>query len=401
MTALDLAPWAIAALALLCVVVLLLRPDQTRRQLAELDQGLRREISTATRDGMTAAFEQTHRGNEAMQAVLGAFRTQVADTLEGFGRVQQVTLESVGRTLRDEQERLRAVMGEQLDAMRRTVGDTLQATVDKRMEESFRHVTEQFAAVQTAIGQVQGVAGQIGDLKRLFSNVRARGGWGEAHLEAMLQDCLPEGAYARNVQMREGSGERVEFALRMPNRDAETWLAVDAKFPTEDYDRLLLAAETGSRDDELTARRGLERAIREQASRIAKYIVPPRTVAFALMYLPTDGLFAEVARTPGLIEQVRRDHAVMVMGPSLLPPFLHTIRVGHATMTLERKASEIAAILAGIRGEWSAFGEAIQTIAKRADTLVTGIREVQTRGRAVERKLQGFDALAPAPSREE
>jgi DNA recombination protein RmuC len=186
----------------------------------------------------------------------------------------------------------------------------------------------------------------------------------------------------------------VEFALRVPVAGQDVWLAIDAKFPTEDYDRLLLAAESGSRDDEAAARRALERRIRTEAARIAeKYIAPPHTVPFAVLYLPTDGLFAEVARTPGLIEQVRRGCRVMVMGPSLLPAFLHTVRVGHLTIALERRAGEIGTLLAAVKTEWEKLGGALDALAQRAQTLSRSIDDTRTRSRAVGRKLVGIEAL--------
>jgi DNA recombination protein RmuC len=256
--------------------------------------------------------------------------------------------------------------------------------------------------VQQAIGQVRDVTGQIGNLQRLFSNVKARGGWGEAHVQALLDDVLPPGAYEANLRIGE-EGHVVEFALRMPLRyaDDDTWLAIDAKFPTEDYDRMLLASEAGDRDLETAARKALERRIRDEAKRIAsKYISPPRTVEYALMYLPSEGLYSEVYRIPGLIENLRRTHAVMVMGPSVLPGLLHCIRVGHLTLALERKTGAIGEILSAVKTEWSKLGKALDTMATRAQHLSKGISEAQTRNRGVGRALATVDALDPVRARQ-
>ena len=293
-------------------------------------------------------------------------------------------------------EEIRTGNEAKLEEMRRAVDEQLQSALQKRLDESFQRVTEQFAQVQQAIGQVQSVSGQIGDLKRLFSNVKSRGGWGEAHLQALLDDVLPPGAYECNFRIGQDGGDFVEFALRMPLRGSsdDVWLAIDAKFPTEDYDRLRLASEAGSSDEEAAARRALERRIREEAKRIAaKYIAPPRTVEFAVMYLPSEGLFAEIHRTPGLVETVRRDHHVMIMGPGLLPALLHCIRVGHLTLALEQKAGAIGEILAAVKAEWANLGRALNVMAQRAETLGKGIREAQRRTGIVGKALTTVDAI--------
>ena len=312
--------------------------------------------------------------------------------------------ESFNVKLMEEQERLRKLVGDKLDElrtgnetkldqMRKAVDEQLQTALEKSIGESFTRVAEQFAQVQQAIGQVQAVTTQIGDIKRLFSNVKARGSWGEAQIGQLLDDVLPQGAYQTNLRMGEGA-EVVEFALRMPLKgsgDDPVWLAIDAKFPTEDYDRLVQAAETGDKEAEADARRSLERTIKEQARRISKYVCPPRTVEYAIMYLPTEGLFQAVDRTPGLIETVRRSYSVYVMSPALLPAMLHMIRVGHLTMALERKTGLIGETLGAVKYEWGKLTVAMDTLAKRAKSLTTGIEDTQRRTRAVGRVLKTVD----------
>ncbi len=375
-----------------------------RRALTELDRALRHVVAEGTTNSLAIAFDRVQAGEReqnlvlqrfhaATQASLAAMRTDMADRLRaGFDQFAQA--------LRGEQEQLRSQVDGKLEAiragneakleqMRAAVDEQLQSALEKRVGESFRQVAEQFAQVQQAIGQVQAVALQVGDLKRLFSNVRARGAWGEAQLDAMLEDVLP-GGFDRNVRVREGSAEAVEFALRLPVQDGTLWLAVDCKFPTEDYDRLLLAAEAADRDAEQSARRALERRIREEADRIGrKYIVPPRTADFAIMYLPTEGLFAEVSRAPGLVEQVRRRYHVVVLGPSLLPALLHTIRIGQLTLVLERRSGEIAAMLGAVRAEWGKLNAALDGMADRAEKLSRSIDDTRLRTRQVGKKLGG------------
>ena len=396
----------VTAFVVLLLIWLLAAALGHRRALTELDRGLRQVVGDGQTRSLAAAFDRVQEGGReqglvlqrfgvATQASLTELRTDMADRLRaGF--------DQFAHALRTEQEQLRAQVDAKLEAiragneakleqMRAAVDEQLQSALEKRVGESFRQVAEQFAQVQQAIGQVQTVAAQVGDLKRLFSNVKSRGVWGEAQLGAMLEDVLSQG-YERNFRVREGSAEAVEFALRMPVKhgEATVYLPVDSKFPTEDYDRLLLAAEAADKEAEQAARRALERRIRDEAERISrKYIVPPRTVDFAIMYLPTEGLFSEVNRAPGLIEFVRRDHRVMVLGPNLLPALLHTIRIGQLTMVLERRSTDIATMLSAVKTEWGKLNKSLDGMAERAEKLSRSIDETRVRTRVVGKKLGG------------
>ncbi len=434
--------------------------EMLRRAFIELDQGLRRELAQGSREGLAAAFDKvqaglvaqsdglerfgraqqgvlgtalTHFGaqqgqrldqvdrsvreaNAAMHAAQVAFKQQMGETLDRLIASSAASLEAFSTrlaaldiNLKSEQGQLRALVGTQLEAMRagneakleemrKAVDEKLQSALEKQLKDSFTNLQEQLAAVQQAIGQVQSVAGEVGDLKRLFSNVKSRGGWGEAQLEAMLTDILPVGAFEKNFRVKEGSGEMVEFALRVPGRGGEhAWLPIDSKFPTEDYGRLVAAHEAGLREEEAAARAALAQNIRLEARKIdSKYISVPRTLEFGILYVPSDSLFAEVARVPGLIEAIRRDSHVMVMGPSLLPAFLHTLRVSYVTLALEQKASEIGETLAAVKGEWAKFGEALSAIKKQADTLASGIESTLVRQRAIGRRLTNVDAIDDA-----
>ncbi len=432
----DPIAWLLAGFGLLCLIAaIVLRggrsaPEPVAPQLAELATTLRAELSK----GQADAFDRVMAGNVAMQAVVGAFRSEITDrlgasatdtrgALETFGRAQAGQLEAMGKLLREadarsqigltalgetvanrlraEGEALRTQVGlsltemragneQKLNEMRAAVDEKLQAALEKQVGESFQRVAEQFAAVQQAIGQVQSVASQVGDLKRLFSNVASRGGWGEAQVETMLDEHLQPGGYERRKKLREGSGEMVDFAIRIPSRgDTEMWLPVDSKFPTEAYDRLLTAAETGDRDAEKQARADLERAIRKEAASIfSKYVVPPLTSDFAVLYVPSDSLFAEIARIPGLIQALRNEAKIIVMGPSLLPAFLHAVRVGHLTLSLERRASEIGQTLGAVRAEWKKLSDALDKLGEKAVAVSDGFSGLRTRTKAVGRRLQ-------------
>ncbi len=283
-----------------------------------------------------------------------------------------------------------------LNQMQAAVHEGLHAAVEKQMQSSFQRVIDQFTAVQKAMGDVQAVTAQIGDLRRIFSNVKARGGWGEAQLQALLDDILPPGSYEKNHKLQADSHEAVEFALYMPMRGAERpMLAVDAKFPMEDYERLLLASEAGDAEGERAARRGLETRLRAEARKIAgKYVSPPVTVEFAVMYLPTDGLYAEAARMPGLIEEMGR-HKVLLLGPALLPAMLRTIQLGFVTLALEEKADEIRRILGATRTEMVKMDEVLEKLGKQAGTFGKTIDAARVRTRAMGRVLKGIEAMQP------
>jgi len=284
-----------------------------------------------------------------------------------------------------------------LEAIQKSVNEQLHEAVEKQMTTSFQRVTEQFAQVQKAMGDVQAVTAQIGDLKRLFGNVKTRGGWGETQVRAMLDDILPVGAYETNWKPRANSDDAVEFAVVMPMRgEAKVYLPVDAKFPVEDYERLLLALDGGDAEAERQARRALERRVRDEAKKIAlKYVAPPATVDFAVMYLPTDGLYAEIARIPGLVADLGSASRVLVMGPTLFPALLRTIHLGYLTMTLEQKSAQIGDLLEATKAEMGKMDKVLETLLKQAGAFTNTIETARVRTRAIDRKLRGINAADP------
>ena len=275
------------------------------------------------------------------------------------------------------------------------MNEQLHAAVEKQMGESFNRVIDQFTAVQKAMGDVQAVTAQIGDIKRLFSNVKTRGGWGETQVRAMLDDILPPGAYETNKKVRPDSDDVVEFAVIMPMRgDNRPVLPIDSKFPVEDYERLLAASEAGDIEAERAATRMLERRVRDEARKIAaKYIAPPVTVEFAILYLPTDALYAEVARIPGLVDDIGRECRVLLMGPTLFPALLRTIHLGFVTLALEHKADQIRDLLGATRTEMLKMDEVLERLAKQAGTFSATIDRARMRTRAVGRKLRGVEQV--------
>ena len=342
---------------------------------------------------------------DAERALTTSAEQSRMETQAAFGVLTTALVREQGEARALLESKLRE-MGEQaagsLAAIRAAVEEQLRQAVERQMTTSFQRVADQVAGVQRAMADLQAVAVQVGDLKRLFSNVKSRGGWGEAQLRALLDDHLPEGAYETNRKLREGSDELVEFAIRMPARgEPKPLLAVDAKFPTEDYERLLTAAEDGDIDAERAARRALDTRLRNEARSIAaKYICPPVTVDFAVMYLPTDGLYMEAARSPGLIESCGREHRVLIVGPTLCPGLLRSIQLGHMTLTVEQNAKRIEELLGAVRTEMGKMDKVLERLGKQAGSLAGTIEDARTRTRAVDRKLRGVAALAPDAAQE-
>jgi DNA recombination protein RmuC len=374
------------------------------RAEAETTRSVLRAADTTTAErlaGLRGAFDT---GLEQIRTVLsreqGELRLTVAEgqrkSTEQINLQFETTRAMVEAKLREMREGNEGKLAE----IQKTVNEQLHAAVEKQMNESFNRVIDQFAAVQKAMGDVQAVTAQIGDIKRLFSNVKTRGGWGEAQVRAMLDDILPPGAYETNRKVRPDSDEAVEFVVIMPGRgDARPLLPIDAKFPVEDYERLLAASEAGDADGERLATRRLDRAVREQAKKIAtKYINPPVTVEFAVMYLPTDALYAEVARIPGLIDEIGRDCRVLVLGPCLFPAMLRTIHLGFVTLALEQKADQIRDLLGATRTEMLRMDQVLDRLAKQAGTFSNTIDAARRRTRAVGRKLRGVEAVEAAQS---
>lgn len=343
----------------------------TRSALAAMEGRLAQAIQSGTTDALAKSFEQISAATQNVAATIDGLRRQA-------GEEAQKTIQTIET---------------RLAAIQTSVNEKLHEAVEQQMTASFARVLEQFAQVQQAMGEVQSAAKQVGDLKRLFSNVKTRGGWGEAQLAALLEQILPPGTYQPNFALKDTSRERVDFALRMPSREL-LWLPIDAKFPTEDYDRLLTAADGADAEAERAARDGLALRIRGETRKIReKYICPPETVDFGVLYLPSDGLFAEVARIPGLIDDVRARERVIVLGPSLLPALLQTIHLGHVTLDLEKRAGEIGQILGATKTEMVKMDDALAKLAANASTMSNNIEKVRTRTRVMHRVLKTVEVV--------
>ncbi|WP_368417047.1 DNA recombination protein RmuC [Falsiroseomonas sp.] len=382
------------------------------QRTSEVAEKLTAQVLDQTKalNGTLAEHAKRHGDSAAaLKQDLATFGGEVKTALaEGSAKARQALAEDM-TTARDLIERKATESRDQLEAklkemreandarladIQKSVNEQLQSAVEKQMAESFQRVIDQFDAVQRSMVEVQAVTGQIGDLKRLFSNVKARGGWGEAQCKALLEDILP-GGFVENFRPGDTGGETVEFAIIMPTKgETPLHLPLDAKFPVEDYERLLIAAESGDGEGERAARRALGERVRRQGADIAaKYIREPLTTDFAILYLPSDSLYAEVARIPGLLAEIGRAQKVLVVGPSLLPAMLRTIQLGHYSLALSRNADAVRDLLGATKTEMQKMDAVLTKLGKQAGTFGTTIEKAQIRTRAIGRKLRGVDAI--------
>lgn len=287
-----------------------------------------------------------------------------------------------------------------LDQMRRTVDEKLHETLEKRLGESFRTVSVQLEAVHKGLGEMQSLASGVGDLKKVLSNVKVRGTWGEVQLGALLDQVLIPDQYDRNVSTKKGSREVVEFAVRLPGgEDGEVvHLPIDSKFPHEDYARLVEAAEAGDADAVQKASADLARAVKKSAQDIRdKYLDPPHTTDFALLFLPTEGLYAEVLRHPGLSEELQQTYRVVVVGPTTLAATLSSLRMGFRTLAIEKRASEVWRVLAGVKTEFGKFGGFLDKVKTQLATATRTLEDAGRRTRQMERSLKSVESVSSQP----
>jgi len=302
-------------------------------------------------------------------------------------------------------ERLAAIQADntsKLEEMRRTVDEKLHATLEQRLGDSFKLVSERLEQVHTGLGEMKTLAGSVGDLKRVMTNVRTRGTWGEVQLGAIIESLLTAEQYAKNVKTVPGSNELVEFAIKMPGKGADdvVWLPIDSKYPVEHYQRLMDAHELADKDAILKAATAFESSLRLEAKKIQdKYLNPPHTTDFAILFVPTEGLFAEVCRIPGMVEALQNQCRIVVAGPTTLAAMLNSLRLGFRTLAIEQRSSEVWHILSGVKTEFKKFGEIVDATHKSIDNAAKKFSEIGTRTRAIERKLRDVEALpANAPT---
>lgn len=407
----DTILWVLAGLCAASAVLsaaVLVRLGGARRAEAPLRDELRagrEEASRAARESRDELSSALKTANETLSA-----------TLKGMGEVQRSQLDALASQLREFSEsNVKSLDGikvtvdarvkelqegneRKLEEMRKTVDEKLHSTLEKRLGESFKLVSDRLEAVQRGLGEMQNLATGVGDLKRVLSNVKTRGTWGEIQLGALLEQILSPTQYDKNVRTKEDSAEAVEFAIRLPGPadepDTCVWLPIDSKFPQEDYIRLQEAAESGDPESTQKASDALARAVKVAAQDISgKYLSPPRTTDFAIMFLATEGLYAEVLRHPSLAEDLRRRYRVEIAGPTTLAALLSSVRMVFQTMAIEQRAGEVWQVLAAVKTEFGKFGDVLEKVKRQLNTVSNTIEETGVRSRAMERKLRSVQEL--------
>jgi DNA recombination protein RmuC len=355
--------------------------DELSRSLATFSQTL------STQMGAAASVQNGQ---------MDGLRKAIDDNLSRIQDQQRLAARETRDTLEQKLDRLQQDNSAKLEQMRQTVDEKLHATLEKRLSESFRQVSERLELVHKGLGEMQTLAAGVGDLKRVLSNVKTRGVLGETQLAALLEQVMAPEQYEKNVATRPGSNARVEFAIKLPGRDGggPVLLPIDAKFPLEDYQRLQAAQEAGDKSALEMAEKALEARVKLEAKTIAeKYVEPPHTTDFALLYLPFEGLFGEVLRRPGLFDHIQRQFRVTICGPTNLLAYLNSLQMGFRTLAIQERSSEVWKVLGTVKSEFGKFAEVLANTKRQLQTVANTIDQAEVRTRQIERKLKDVEAV--------
>jgi len=368
-----------------------------RDEMGRGNSGLRQELLGTLTQFQQALAQQAARGREAQDAAAARTATLLTEQLQALAQRNEAGLAETRRTV---QERLQAIQQDnekKLEQMRATVDEKLHATLEQRLGESFKQVAERLEQVYRGLGEMQTLARDVGSLNRVLTNVKTRGIFGEVQLAALLEQVFTPEQYAANVETLPGTGARVEFALKLPGQRDDgqpIWLPIDAKFPREDYERLVDAQERADAPAAEVAARAIETRLRLEARTIReKYLGPPHTTDFALLFLPTEGLYAEALRRPGLTEALQREHKVMLVGPTTLLATLSSLQMGFRTLALEKRSAEVWEVLSAVKTEFGKFGEVLAKTKKKLEEASNTIDAAEVRTRAMTRRLKTVEAL--------
>jgi len=383
--------------------------QEASHSMATFQQTLTAQTAEATRTQNTQidAFGQQLAGlqknlSDTLSTQLGALSESNARRIAELGESSARTLAEVRTTLEAQLTQLQSTNAAKLDEMRATVDEKLQTTLQARLGESFKQVADRLEQVHKGLGEMQTLAQGVGDLKHLLSNVKTRGIFGEAQLAALLEQVFVPDQYAIQVATRPGSKNVVDFAIKLPGRAEDgtpLWLPIDAKFPNEDYERLLDAQGRAHFADAEAAAKALELRIRLEAKSIAeKYIEPPYTTDFAILFLPTEGLYAEVLRRPGLMESLQRDHRITLAGPTTLLSMLSSLQMGFRTLALEKRSSEVWQVLGAVKTEFGKFGDVLAKVKSQTETVLKTLDNAEVRSRAMGRALKQVEGLPEVQS---
>lgn len=388
---------------------------RNREENGKNGANLREEVASRIGSGLEVLLNRQADAQRSSDEKLQVFRGTVETQLRQFGESSDTRLtrlrQELTETVSQQLDRIRQTADQKLsdlqtkneqklDEMRRTVDEKLEGTLQKRLGDSFKLVSERLEAVHKGLGEMQAMASSVGDLKRVLTNVKARGTWGEIQLGALLEQVLTPEQYAANVAPKPNSMERVEFAIRLPGRgesEAPFWLPIDAKFPQEDYQRLVEATEKGDGEGAAQAGKALEWSLRKQAKNISeKYIAPPYTTDFALLFLPSESLYAEVLRRPGLAASLQVEYRVTVAGPTTLAALLNSLQMGFRTLAIQQRSSEVWTVLSEVKGEFGKFSDVLAKVKTKLEQASKEIEQTEVRTRAINRKLRDVQELPAA-----
>ena len=386
----------VSALNLIAVLILFIRRG------AEAEGGstvVRDELRVSREEGARAARDLREEVNNSLRQL----NETLINTMKGIGESNEATIDRVRKTLDERVRELQESNEKKLEEMRKTVDEKLHETLEKRLGESFKQVSDRLEAVHLGLGEMKTLATGVGDLKKVLTNVKTRGTWAEVQLGALLDQILHSSQFEKNVKVKPSSDEIVEFAVKLPgpddDKDRVIWLPIDSKFPQEDYVRLQEAAELGNIDEVKKAEDALVRAVKAAAKDIStKYIDPPNTTDFAIMFLGTEGLYSEALRVPGLAESIQRDFRVVIAGPTTIAAILNSLRMGFQALAFEKRASEVWRVLGAVKTEFGKFGEVLDRMGKQLKSVENTLGQTATRTRAIQRKLKDVEQLPESDS---
>ncbi len=363
--------------------------SRNRQETAKSAQQARHELGVSLKSSSDSLQQRLTENIHLQKDQLDSFSNQ----LMAMTRLNEQKIEAMRNTMETQLQAMQADNTKKLEQMRATVDEKLQSTLEKRLGESFRQVSERLEQVYKGLGEMRSLATGVGDLKKVLTNVKTRGTWGEIRLSHILEQILTPDQYDTNVATRKNSKERVEFAIKLPGQDTDNekivWLPIDAKFPQEDYQRLLDAQEDADKELADKSIKNLEMRIKAEAKHIKeKYLDPPNTTDFGIMFLPVEGLYAEVLRRPGLCDTLQREFRIVVTGPTTLAALLNSLQMGFRTLAIEKRSSEVWELLGAVKTEFGKFGDVLAKTKKKLQEASSTIDKAEVRTRAIERKLR-------------
>jgi DNA recombination protein RmuC len=364
-----------------------------REEIAGQSRALREELSASLKHAGDSTVNSLGEIGKAQRGQLETFSSQLNKLIES----NEKKLGDLRNTVETKLAQIQTDNAVKLEEMRKTVDEKLQGALEKRLGESFKLVSDRLEQVHKGLGEMQALAIGVGDLKKVLTNVKTRGTWGEIQLGNLLEQILTAEQYAQNVQTKSNSSERVEFAIKLPGRDGEgnpVWLPIDAKFPKEDYERLMEAADRADAAGVEEASKQLEARIKLDAKNIRdKYLDPPNTTDFGILFLPTEGLYAEVLRRPGLMEILQREFRVVIASPSTLWAYLNSLQMGFRTLAIQKRSSEVWTLLGAVKTEFGKFGEVIEKVQKKIQEAGNAIDSAASKTKTIQRKLKDVQEL--------